>query len=60
MYSYTLRETDIFFFIVPGLVGRPAFVPYLAGGASSDGTDFKVSASIREGAELAARKAQTA
>jgi biotin synthase len=43
-----------------GLVGRPAFVPYLAGGASSDGTDFKVSASIREGAELAARKAQTA
>jgi len=23
-----------------GLVGRPAFVPYLAGGASSDGSDF--------------------
>jgi len=47
-----------------GLVGRPAFVPYLAGGASSDGSDFPdqagqfVSASIKEGAERARSEAQ--
>ena len=49
-----------------GLVGRPAFVPYLAGGKSSDGSEFpttkahhaettKVAPSIREGAERAAK-----
>ena len=42
-----------------GLVGRPAFEPYLAGAASSDGSEFPVSPSIREGAERA-KKAQTA
>ena len=49
-----------------GLVGRPAFVPYLAGGKSSDGSEFPttkahhaetttVAPSIREGAERAAK-----
>ena len=36
-----------------GLVGRPAFEPYLAGGRSSDGSEFPVAASIREGAARA-------
>jgi biotin synthase len=45
-----------------GLVGRPAFVPYLAGAASSDGSEWTeemhVSASIREGAERAVKQAE--
>ena len=37
-----------------GLVGRPAFTPYLAGGKSSDGSEFPdVAPSIKEGAERA-------
>jgi hypothetical protein len=37
-----------------GLVGRPAFEPYLAGGKSSDGSEFpSVAPSIREGAARA-------
>jgi len=39
-----------------GLVGRPAFLPYVGGAASSDGSEFPpqfVSASIKEGAERA-------
>ena len=36
-----------------GLVGRPAFEPYLAGARSSDGSEFPVAASIREGAARA-------
>lgn len=59
-----------------GLVGRPAFVPYLAGGASSDGSEFpdaaaasgaadeqgghRVSPSIREGAERVRKQAASA
>jgi biotin synthase len=45
-----------------GLVGRPAFEPYLAGSKSSDGSEFPVSASIKEGAERAreAKKAMNA
>ena len=45
-----------------GLVGRPAFEPYLAGAKSSDGSEFPVSASIAEGAARAreARKAMNA
>jgi hypothetical protein len=45
-----------------GLVGRPAFEPYLAGAKSSDGSEFPVSASIKEGAERAreAKKAMNA
>ena len=36
-----------------GLVGRPAFEPYLAGGKSSDGSEFPVAPSIRDGAARA-------
>jgi biotin synthase len=44
-----------------GLVGRPAFVPYVGGGASSDGSEWgenasKVAPSIREGAERARKE----
>ena len=44
-----------------GLVGRPAFVPYIGGGASSDGSEWgenasKVAPSIREGAERARKE----
>ena len=43
-----------------GLVGRPAFEPYLAGGRSSDGSEFPVAASIREGAARARAARQNA
>ena len=44
-----------------GLVGRPAFAPYMSGGASSDGSEWgenahKVAPSIREGAERAQKE----
>ena len=43
-----------------GLVGRPAFEPYLAGSKSSDGSEFPVSASIKEGAKRAREAAKKA
>lgn len=43
-----------------GLVGRPAFEPYLAGGKSSDGSEFPgVAPSIREGAARARAETQS-